>query len=192
LPGWPIDRRFLGIVFLSSFHKFGVFRPSATGHQGPVTKRDQDAGDLFFGTEDDCAPAQRAKRIVHGRFRPVARAERLSSSHRSALSARRRTSAISCTSKAERWPTSIFLLSASICEPVDVHGPRGDGGTTTRLSAPSISAIFFCKLAFTAPRRRQTFKARSLRSSSVSNSGCASIAAPPNRPSNSTLVGPPA
>src|SRR6266478_4725638 len=31
---------------------------------------------------------------------------------------------------------------------------KGDVGTTTRLSAPSIIAIFFDKLAFTAPTRR--------------------------------------
>jgi hypothetical protein len=65
MPAFLIDGRFLGIVCRSALHNHCVFPPSATGHQRPVTKRDRDAGDLFFGAKDACAPAKRAKRIVH-------------------------------------------------------------------------------------------------------------------------------
>src|ERR1700694_4538553 len=37
--------------FLLSINS-GSSRPAGSGHQGPVTERDPDAGDIFFGGED--------------------------------------------------------------------------------------------------------------------------------------------
>ena len=147
LPVWPIDRRFLGFPsFLLSINS-GSSCPAGSGHRGPVTNEGRRCWRHIFqaakilehlrkGPSGPYMDGFAASLERHG-YRPVTAVRYLrAAAHLGHFVAEQ---------GADRWPTSIFRLSVSICEPVDVHGQRGDVGTTTRL--------FGAKL-FRAPRRQ--------------------------------------